>query len=278
MKSKIVIILLNSSILFGLFSNIASNKCNQVKWKKFIALGDSNTEMGFGETQWLNKIANMFERKLDVINRGFSGYNSKHIRYFLKDIFDEFDIGSITGVTILLGTNDSTNKTNTLLHVPLDKYKENMKAIINYLISIGVKANKIILISPPRIDEEAVYQIIGENNTYYDSLVKDYAQVCRDIEGDLGVLFVDINKAMNDDKYKEYFYDGVHFSKSGSEFLFENLKPVLKENIEVGLEVNFPLFTDLDTLNSATRNNLNILSTLIYTIFVTRLFFIEELI
>ena len=159
---------------------------------------------------------------------------------------------------LFINRDNSTNKTNTLQHVPLDKYKENMIAIINYLISIGIKANRIILISPPRIDDKAIQQIIGENNTYYDSLVRDYAQVCRDIVSDLGVLFVDINKAMNDEKYKEYLSDGLHFSQAGGQLLFESLKTVLKENIEVSLEVNFPLFTDLDSLNSATKNNLNV--------------------
>ena len=199
----------------------------------------------------------MFERKLDVINRGFSGFNSENILYFLKDIFEEFDIGSIAGIAILLGTNDSTDKKNTLQHVPLEKFKENMITIINYLIGRGVKSNRIILISPPRIDDKKLQKVFGENKTHSDILVKDYAQVCRDIVGDLGVILVDINKTMHDEgdeKYKEYLSDGVHFSHAGGQFLFEKLKPILQENIDIDLEINFP-FTDLPFFNNPTQKD-----------------------
>ena len=254
MKTNLVF--LNFSIFFILFSIAVSNKCKQVKWKKFIALGDSNTEQGFGHSQWLSKIAEMFERKLDVINRGFSGYNSEHIRYFLKDILDEFDVESIAGMTILLGTNDSVNKTNTLQHVPLKKFKENMELIIKYLISKGIKANRIILISPPRIDDRKLEQIMGKSKTYLDSLVKEYAQVCREIVDELDVLFLDLNKAMfdvGDMKYAEYLSDGIHFTYEGGTYLFEKLKPFLKKNIAENVESNYPQFTNLNIM----PNNIN---------------------
>ena len=227
MKINLIILLL-SLILILTVSGVISNKCTKIKWKKFIALGDSNTQMGFSYSQWLSRLANMYERRLDVINRGFGGYNSEHIRYYLKDIFEEFDASSVGGMTILIGTNDSTNKTNTLQHVPLDRYKENMLAIIEYLIKWGVKANKIILISPARIDDQKIQQIIGEYNTFSDVLVRDYAKACVEIASKTGVLFADVNKAMLDendsDQYKKYLSDGLHFSYEGGAFLVEKLK------------------------------------------------------
>ena len=258
MKIKYMLAVLNVIILFSLFPVITSSKCNQVKWKKFIDLGDSNTQMGYGDSQWVSRIGWMFERKLDVINRGFSGYNSEHVRYFLKEIIDEFDVKSIAGMTILLGTNDSQNKSNTIQHVPLDRYKENMKAILTYLINVGVEAKRIILISPPKIDDKKIQQVIGVGNTFSDDSVKEYAQVCRDIVSDLGVLFLDLYKAMEDEgdeKFKEYLSDGLHFSHKGGIFFIEKLKPFLDKNIDIDLNTNFPFYANLTLPNKANKNN-----------------------
>ena len=212
-----------------------SSICFDVKWKKFIALGDSNTQMGFSQSHWLSRIGNMFERKLDVINRGFSGYNSEHIRYFMNEIFSEFDPKSIGGITILLGTNDSADKTNTLQHVPLERYIENMIWIVEYLVKWGVSRKKIILISPARMDDQKIQQLFGEGSTVSDAQVREYANACVEIAYKTGVLFANVYKAMldeGDDGHKKYLSDGIHFNSEGGTFLFEQLRPFLDKNID----------------------------------------------
>ena len=93
-------------------------------WKKLILLGDSNTQFGFN-SGWASKLADLLQRKCDVVNRGFSGYNTDHIRTMLPDVVEEFDAKLICGVVIMLGSNDSTMNTNHIQHIPLEKYKQN---------------------------------------------------------------------------------------------------------------------------------------------------------
>lgn len=105
-----------------------------MKWKKFVLIGDSNTQFGFSrEGYWVSELANLLQRKCDVINRGFSGYNTTHLRSILPTIMSEFDVDDVCGVTIMVGSNDSAN--NDIQHIPLEEYGENIRAMIDYLIN-----------------------------------------------------------------------------------------------------------------------------------------------
>lgn len=115
--------------------------CNRIKWGKFIILGDSNT-------QWLNKLANLFQRNCDIINRGFGGYNSTTLTKMLPQLLNEFREEEICGVLILIGTNDSSDETNKLQHVPINQYKSNLEMMVNILKKFGVENRKIIIVSP----------------------------------------------------------------------------------------------------------------------------------
>jgi hypothetical protein len=120
-----------------------------MKTKKLIALGGSNTQYGFDRSGWLCSVANMLVNKCDVINRGLSGYNTKNIRQIMPQIFDEFPADDLCCVLVMLGTNDSTSQENTIQHVPLESFKENLAAICDYLLdTVGLSRDRIILITP----------------------------------------------------------------------------------------------------------------------------------
>ena len=75
------------------------------KWKKLLFIGDSNMQYGFSdEGRWISLIADHLQRKCDVINRGFSGYNTKHLRTMLPQLLEEFEPETTCGIIILLGT------------------------------------------------------------------------------------------------------------------------------------------------------------------------------
>ncbi|CDO74879.1 hypothetical protein BN946_scf185004.g29 [Trametes cinnabarina] len=55
-----------------------------------VLLGDSLTELGFNDNGFAAKLANAYVRKLDVVNRGFSGYNTDWIiPVFEQIVYDE---------------------------------------------------------------------------------------------------------------------------------------------------------------------------------------------
>ena len=78
-------------------------------------VGDSNTQYGYSkEGKWVSMLSDLLQRQCDVINRGFSGYNSTHMRKMIVEIFEEFDVNDIAGVVVLLGSNDATHPDNTI--------------------------------------------------------------------------------------------------------------------------------------------------------------------
>jgi lysophospholipase L1-like esterase len=224
-----------------------------MKWKKLILLGDSITQNGWSkQSMWAANLADLLQRKCDVINRGFSGYNSEKIRIILPSIFEEFDGESIAGVIIMLGSNDST-KLYKIQHVPVERYKSNMEYIVDFLILSGVHRHKIILISPPKKDDEAWAKAIqsytpNEPSYHFDHLVKDYVKCVRKIAYEKDILFVDFNGIMEEvggDKYKELLSDGLHLNEKGSDLLYEILKPLILECIANDLKEHFPNWTTL---------------------------------
>lgn len=211
-------------------------------WKKLILLGDSNTQLGHNISGWVNSVSDLFQRKCDVINRGFSGYNTDHIKLILPKILSEFTPESVCGFVVMLGTNDSTEALNQIQHVPLKRFSENMNYILDYLINWGVAKDKLILISPSKIYDAKWIEIKGPGITHHDHLVTDYAREAIKIAKEKGVLYYDLNKAMEEygPDYHELLSDGLHFSQKGGELLFRGILPILNENIMPSLNFNFP--------------------------------------
>jgi lysophospholipase L1-like esterase len=224
-----------------------------MKWKKLILLGDSNTQFGWSKASgWSSDLADLLQRKCDVINRGFSGYNTDKIRIILPRIFDEFNSESICGVIIMLGSNDSTKDTNKIQHVPIARFESNMKFIIEYLKKLGIDEQKIILISPPKIDDARWEATVNsrnqsEHSDHFDHLVTSYARVVKKVAAEKKTLFLDFNNIMVEcgDDYKECLFDGLHLSDKGSELLYENLLPIVNEQIANHLKFNFPYWKDI---------------------------------
>lgn len=74
-------------------------------------------------------------RKCDLINRGFSGYNTRWCKIILPKLIDKMDAKEVQMVTILLGANDSVDATLCpKQHVPLEEFKENLKEIVQYFL------------------------------------------------------------------------------------------------------------------------------------------------
>lgn len=221
-----------------------------MKWKKILFIGNSNTQYGFGkEGNWLSLIADLLQRKCDVINRGFSGYNTKHLRHILPEILEEFEPEFTSGIVLMLGSNDSTTTANKIQHVSLENYTDNINWIIDYLLNKwGLKKEKLILVSPPKISDQK-WKLANTNSeiTHFDSMVSKYAEEAVRIAKELGIPYVDLYYLMNEKKdvYSDYLFDGLHLSKSGGQFLFNNLKPLIEKYFEPDLKFNYPYWRDL---------------------------------
>ncbi|KAK3380057.1 SGNH hydrolase-type esterase domain-containing protein [Lasiosphaeria ovina] len=94
-------------------------------------------------------------RRLDVVNRGLSGYNTSNALQALPRIFPSpAPAGSkIEYLLVLFGANDASLPLPTnRQHVPLDRFKINLTRIITHP-NIAAHKPKIVLITPPPLDE-----------------------------------------------------------------------------------------------------------------------------
>ncbi|XP_009867744.1 PREDICTED: isoamyl acetate-hydrolyzing esterase 1 homolog, partial [Apaloderma vittatum] len=111
----------------------------------------------FQEDGWGAALAERLVRKCDVVNRGFSGYNTRWAKLILPRLIPKStSADSTVAVTIFFGANDSALKDlNPKQHVPLEEYAMNLKSMIQYLKSVDIAEDRIILITPPPLEESA---------------------------------------------------------------------------------------------------------------------------
>jgi lysophospholipase L1-like esterase len=226
-------------------------------WKKLLLIGDSNTEWGYGLTRkgtfnpgWVSMLSDNLSRRIDVVNRGFGGYSSEFIKIILPRLLSEFPAENLAGVVVMVGTNDSGLK-GFISHVDLEDYERNMNEIIDELLKKGIKKNKIIIISPPRIDEEKWAQTLqvinpSEANSHFDHVVKTYAEKAMTVAEQRGIKNrVDLYKAMETvNDWKNLLSDGIHLNEQGNQLLFSELQKVVKNEF-VDIPNNFPVFSEL---------------------------------
>ncbi|KAL2259966.1 hypothetical protein VTK26DRAFT_6178 [Humicola hyalothermophila] len=144
-------------------------------------------------------------RRFDVVNRGLSGYNTSNALSVLPKIFAPPGPGvpRVGYVFILFGANDACVPLPTNhQHVPLDKYKANLKRIITHP-NITAHKPKIFLITPPPLDQIRITELDLKNGhpsaTRHTKVSAAYSEAVRQVAAENpGVTLVDLWKALMD--------------------------------------------------------------------------------
>ncbi|KAG7133622.1 GDSL esterase/lipase like protein [Verticillium longisporum] len=142
-------------------------------------------------------------RRLDVINRGFSGYNTANVVQHLDTLFQppSDTTPKIEYLLVLLGANDAVRPMHTQ-HVAQDKYRANLAKIITHP-AIAAHKPKILLVTPPPVDEIRIEVLDKEKGwpetTRYSAISAQYSQLARDVAAEHeGVVLIDLWKALMD--------------------------------------------------------------------------------
>ena len=73
-------------------------------------------------------------RRCDVVNRGFSGYNSRWCRVVTPRVFTKTNVSGVAAFVLFIGANDANRPTlNPDQHVPLGEYQQNILDIVKEL-------------------------------------------------------------------------------------------------------------------------------------------------
>lgn len=124
------------AVLSTIWSRSSHDTRNPHKRKKVIAFGDSITQHGFNTDihGWVSKMADWWTRRVDMINRGYSGYNTRWARLMFEDVIipEKPDF-----LFIFFGANDAID-VSEVHHVPLAEYTDNLRAIVGLARKVGL--------------------------------------------------------------------------------------------------------------------------------------------
>ncbi|KAK2762575.1 hypothetical protein FQN54_000748 [Arachnomyces sp. PD_36] len=223
-------------------------------YDQFILFGDSitqgshNQDLGFA---FAPALQNDYIRRLDVINRGFSGYTSAQALKALPRFFPTPDRANVRAMTIFFGANDAVLP-GGVQYIPVEDYKRNLKAIIQHP-AVKEQNLTVFLLTPPPINE---YQTeVMDHGHGHDRLqrtasnTKVYADACREVGAELGVIVVDIwrafmtfvgweeGKPLDGSKdvpenaaLAKLFSDGLHFKPGGYRIVYNELLRVIRKD------------------------------------------------
>ena len=244
----------------------------QVTYDKIIIFGDSITELS-NDILSLSfalspALQHHYFRKLAIVTRGYGGYSSEHLQHVLvPTLRAETAAGEKVKLLVLeVGTNDAS--TNAMQCVSTERFRENMKGMVEKAKEEGVE--RVIVIGPGPVDEGKLASPI------YNSTMRNraYADTAKEVAEDCGVPFIDLwhafleasgwkkgqpifgqgGSSKGDSLLGDLLTDGVHFSGDGYRIWYEELLKTIQEKFPELMPENFP--TVLPHIFDVDRTNL----------------------
>ncbi|KAL2812300.1 SGNH hydrolase-type esterase domain-containing protein [Aspergillus granulosus] len=219
-----------------------------LSFDKIILFGDSITqgaydpECGFAFGAGMQ---NAYARKMDVIQRGFSGYNSDHAAAIIPYLFEQET--NVKLMIVFFGTNDSIVP-ESKNHVPIPRFKENIRKIV---VSAQKAGAKVVIIGPGPFDHHGFVAIMEEGwvcdrttlraRMYCDAAVELGCELGVPVVPLWGLIMADLGWKEGDDVYglaevpdegrfRRYFYDGLHFLGKAYRIMFEQAMKAIRES------------------------------------------------
>ncbi|KAI5779708.1 GDSL Lipase/Acylhydrolase family protein [Geopyxis carbonaria] len=207
-----------------------------------------NRGFGFGAA-----ITDAYRRKLEVVCRGFSGYNTQHALHILPRIIPApCKESCIKLVTVFFGANDAVLE-GQYQHVPLEEYRENLKKIFTHP-TLTAHETKFVCIIPAPICEYKTQEHDKSNGKDIVQRLapntKKYAHAALEVAKELGIPTANLWKRFishaggyqegkslpgskdlpRNDKLGELLRDGLHFSPAGYKLMYEEVMKTILEN------------------------------------------------
>ncbi|KAF2240448.1 SGNH hydrolase [Trematosphaeria pertusa] len=203
----------------------------------------STQERGFALAPALQQA---YIRRLDVVNRGFSGFNTDQALRVLPKIIPDPDQTRVRFMVILFGSNDACfAEAQNGQHVPLAQYKKNLVELLTHP-AIQAHKPRLLLVTPPPIEERRLehrvrsqgYSKLNRSNV----VTKQYAEASREVAGDMGVACVDLWTAFmsrtgwqpgdplygsqdlpENDAIRSLIHDGLHFTPEAYKIFYDEV-------------------------------------------------------
>ncbi|CCO26288.1 Isoamyl acetate-hydrolyzing esterase 1 homolog [Rhizoctonia solani AG-1 IB] len=234
-------------------------------------LGDSLTQGGWEPRGFAQQLAYAYARKLDVINRGLSGYNTEWAIPIFEKCFAKSEVQSLVPKVKLLviwfGANDACLEQSPQ-HVPLSKFAENINKLVNMPTSpsspwYSPRTRVILVTAPPVNATQRGGELASRNPPLAPDrtheTTKSYAQAVIDAGDKLGVPVVDLWTALwkeageTEQGLESLLPDGIHCNERSYSILYNLLiEAILKHYPELHfdqLPKVYPAWDQIDWKN-----------------------------
>ena len=211
--------------------------------KRIVCFGDSLTEYGHDPTLngWVNQLSFYFSRRADVINRGFSGYNTALALHLIDEVLTDSDLKPDL-LFLWFGANDSATP-DAPFHVPLEEYSQNLLSLTRHAQQKGVE---VILITPPPCYEPALEEWLRATYNvplnHHNDITQNYVKATLEVATQTACNVIDVFECMGGlaIERKDYLLDGLHLNLKGNCALFEQIKSTIEMQLPSFNPLNMP--------------------------------------
>lgn len=233
-------------------------------YKKLLLFGDSITEYSYNPYAYSSEkkpkspqfgfgayVTNKYTRRLDVVQRGYAGYNSDQAREIYPKVLSHLE--DVVFGTLFFGTNDAVASGPQA--VPLDRYLENME----YIIDLALERNIKLVVFGPALHDANLWDKVmtpedrlagrfrsNERNKQYLEALKSLCERKKVAFGDLYTAFSQYRDS------SQLLSDGIHYSGKGYEVMarvFDDaVRKTYPELLPENLDLVLPLWRDIGDL------------------------------
>jgi len=230
--------------------------------------GDSLTQGGWEPNAFAQRLAYVYARKLDVINRGLSGYNTEWAIPVFEQCFakqhEQQHVPKVRILTIWFGANDAAIKPSAQ-HIPLPKFISNLTHLVRMVTSptspYYSPHTRIVLITPPPVN---TYQREAELQAKEPPKLLDrtfettrkYAEAVEGVGEKESIPVVDIWNALYDAAGRDeralcrFLWDGLHLNSAGYEILYDAIiRTICEKYPELHYDKLQPVFAPWAEIN-----------------------------
>lgn len=227
----------------------------QGPYDQFLLFGDSITQQSCSQEDgfaFCPALQNAFIRRLDVINRGFSGYNTANAILALPGFMPQPEQARLRFMTVFFGANDACLPGSaTGQHVPLHDYRKNLRDILEHP-SVVAQKPRLILLTPPPVNEYQLEEadLVKGNKDPLRSAehTKEYADACRQVGAEVEVVVLDIwsifmakagwregepligsKKLARNEVLEKLLVDGLHFRPDAYRLLHDSMMDLIQK-------------------------------------------------
>lgn len=229
---------------------------------QIVCLGDSLTQRGSEPEGWVTLLTHWYSRKADVLNRGYSGYNTNHALALMKTHIARgiwptpvaaasataapaaaavpFEDARSYLVTLFFGANDSClpGSISDAQSVGLAQYRSNLALMVQLLKGADGTQNPrvhVVIIGPPQCDSltwglvsQQRHKLAAPPVTRDNTHTKLYSEAARSVSEQFRVPFVHTYSFTSN--WNQSLCDGLHFTPRSNHKLFSVLQLVIKQH------------------------------------------------